>query len=78
MSTQNCKHCLERKRTFFAKVMINCDFIYYQYVVFVSCLCLPSLLNTVILLFNLVKNEGRIIHRNSKNGFFLLQNGGGG
>ena len=32
---------------------------------------LSSLLNTVILLFNSVKNGGRLIHGNSKNGYIL-------
>ena len=32
---------------------------------------LSSLLNTVILLFNRVKNGGRLIHGNSKNGYIL-------
>ena len=39
---------------------------------------LPSLLNTVILLFNLVKNRGQLIHEIPKMANFLLQNGGGG
>ena len=32
---------------------------------------LPNLLNTEILLFNLVKNGGQRIHEKSNNGYFL-------
>ena len=39
---------------------------------YLCCVCaLPSLVNTVIILFNLVKNGGRLIQGNSKTGYFF-------
>ena len=51
--------------------MINYGSIYYRYVYFCRVCALPILLNTVILLFNLVKNGSRLINGNSKTGNFV-------
>ena len=51
--------------------MINYDFIYYRMLYLRRICASPTLLNIVILLFNLVKNWGRLIHRKSKNGYFV-------
>ena len=58
--------------------MTKYDFIYYHMLYLCRICALPAFLNTVILLFNLVKNEGRLIHGNSEeNGYFLTTKCGG-
>ena len=55
--------------------MINYDFIYYRMLYLCRICALPTLLNTVVLLFNLVKRGIDFYMEIQKLAIFLLQNG---